>query len=61
MAFKTNVVKTNWEVIAQEKGSYRRSTYLISAESEEKAKMQIPEGFEVVSVKRLVEGGDTDE
>ena len=53
MAFKTNVIKTSWEVITQERGGYHRKTYLVQAESEEKAKLQVPEDEDVVSVTRL--------
>ena len=53
MAFKTNVIKTSWEVITQERGGYHRKTYLVQAESEEKAKLQVPEDEDVVSVTKL--------
>lgn len=50
VAFKTNVVKTNWQVKAREIGSFRQKVYLVNAESKEKAKLQVPDGWEVLNV-----------
>lgn len=61
MAFKTNVVKTNWQVRAREIGSFRQRVYLVLAESEEKAKLQVQDGWEVLDVRKIDgEGGASD-
>lgn len=59
LALKTNVVKTNWQVRARKIGSYKQKVYLVLAESKEKAKLQVQDGWEVLNVKRI--GGDEDE
>ena len=53
MAFKTNVVKTNWEVRAKQKDGFRTKVFLVLAESKETAKQQIPEEYEAVDVRRI--------
>lgn len=53
MAFKTNVVKTNWEVRARQKEGFRTKVFLVLAESEETAKQQVPEEYEAVDVRRI--------
>lgn len=58
MAFKTNVVKVDWQVKTREKNSFREKVYLVTAESEETARIQVPEEETVVSVTRLDGGGD---
>lgn len=57
MAFKANVVKTCWKVITKERDGYRKKDYLIWAESEETARLQVPETEEVLSVEHLDGGG----
>lgn len=51
--FLTNVVKSTWKVVTKDRNGYHKKEYLIQAESEEKAKMQIPALEEILSVKRL--------
>lgn len=51
MALKTNVVKTSWLVVAMD-GKHRRD-YIVEAESEEAAKLKVPEEYEILSVERL--------
>lgn len=59
MAFKTNVVKAQWEVVTLSDNGVHRMIYLVAAESEEKAKLQVPQDEKVISVKKLDgEGGD---
>lgn len=53
MAFKTNVVKANWRVSTIVKGTNYRRDYILSAESEEAAKLKVPEDEEIVRVERL--------
>lgn len=51
MALKTNVVKTSWLIVAMD-GKHRRD-YIVEAESEEAAKLKVPEEYEILSVERL--------
>lgn len=51
VAFKTNVVRVPWRVVTLE--GKRRKDYLVEAESEEAARLKVPEGESVVSVERL--------
>lgn len=51
VAFKTNVVKTQWRVITE--SGNRRMDYLVEAESEEAAKLKVPKGETVVDVECL--------
>lgn len=53
MAFKTNVVKANWRISTIVKGTNHRRDYILSAESEEAAKLKVPEDEEIVRVERL--------
>lgn len=53
MAFKCNVVKINWRVSTIVKGTNNMRDYIISAESEEAAKLKVPEDEEIVRVERL--------
>lgn len=57
VAFKTNVVKSCWSVETVKKGGYKKKRYLFWAESEEKAKLMVPEDEEVVLVKHMDGGG----
>ena len=57
MAFKTNVVKVPWRVTTREFKGYHEKDYIIMAESEETAKMQVPAEEEVLLVERIG-GGD---
>lgn len=56
MGFKTNVVKRSWRVITQEFHGFRQKDYIVFAESEETAKLQVPAEEEVVRVEEI--GGD---
>lgn len=51
MALKTNVVKVSWRIVALD-GKHRRD-YIVEAESEETAKLKVPEEYEILSVERL--------
>lgn len=53
MELKCNVVKTCWRVSTIVKGTNRRSDYILWAESEEAAKLKVPEDEEIVRVERL--------
>ena len=56
--FLTNVVKSTWKVVAKERNGFKTKEYLIQAESEETAKMQIPALEEIVLIERM--DGDVD-
>lgn len=58
MAFKANVVKVCWHVETMEKNGYHKHSYIIMAESEETAKLQVPEREEIISVTKMDGGGD---
>lgn len=49
MAIKTNVIKQTWAVETEMKN--HRNIYLVEAESEEAAKLKIPKGEKILSVK----------
>ena len=58
MAFKTNVVKATWQVETMSADGRHKNIILVSAESEEKARLMAPESETVVSVTKL-DGGET--
>ena len=58
MAFKTNVVKATWQVETLSADGRHKNILLVSAESEEKARLMAPEGETVVSVTKLDGGED---
>lgn len=49
MAFKANVIKQTWAVETEMKN--HRNVYLVEAESEEVAKLKVPKGEVILSVK----------
>lgn len=49
MAIRTNVIKQTWAV--ETKMENRKNIYLVEAESEEAARLKVPEGEVVLSVK----------
>lgn len=49
MAIRTNVVKRTWAV--ETKMENRKNIYLVEAESEETAKLKVPKGEKILSVK----------
>ena len=53
VSIKCNVVKVNWRVSTIVKGTNHMRDYIISAESEEAAKLKVPEDEEIVRVERL--------
>lgn len=56
---KMNVVKTDWKVVTKDKKTGHKRMTLVKAESEETAKLQIPDGEEILSVEPMG-GGDGD-
>lgn len=56
---KTNVVKRDWKVVTKDRKSGHKRMTLIKAESEETARLQIPDGEEILSVEQMG-GGDGD-
>lgn len=56
---KTNVVKRDWKVVTKDRKSGHKRMTLIKAESEETARLQIPDGEETLSVEPMG-GGDGD-
>ena len=51
MAFKANVIKQTWAVETEMKNY--KNVYLVEAESEEAAKLKVPKGEKILSVKRM--------
>ena len=51
MAIKMNVVKYTWAVETEMKN--HRNVYLVEAESEESARLKVPKGEVILSVKRM--------
>jgi hypothetical protein len=49
MAFKANVVKRTWAVETEMEN--HRNVFLVEAESEESAKLKVPKGEKILSVK----------
>ena len=49
MAFKANVIKQTWAVETEMKN--HRNIYLVEAESEETARLKVPKGEIILSVK----------
>lgn len=55
MAIKMNVIKQTWAVETKMKN--HRNIYLVEAESEETARLKVPKGEVILSVKRM-DGGE---
>lgn len=53
MPLKLNVVKTCWKVVSRAKWSHFKRVNFVWAESEEVARLQIPQEEEVLTVERM--------